>query len=62
MNHEGKQSENKGHQDHNAHHRMMIRDFKKRFYITLGLTVPVLILSPLIQKFLAFPLGLPGSD
>ncbi|QEN06787.1 copper-translocating P-type ATPase [Oceanispirochaeta crateris] len=50
-----------GHHDHNAHHRMMIQDFKKRFYITLVLTLPVLALSPLIQKILGFSFGFPGS-
>ena len=28
--------------DHTAHHRMMIRDFRRRFYVTLVLTLPVL--------------------
>lgn len=37
-----------GHGDHMA----MIRDFKKRFWISLALTVPVLFLSPVIQQFL----------
>ncbi len=55
--------EHKNHQkhDHNAHHRMMIRDFRKRFYITLLLTLPVLALSPLIQQFLGFSFGFSGS-
>ena len=47
--------------DHSEHHRMMIRDFRKRFYITLILTLPVLVLSPLIQEFLGFALGFPGD-
>lgn len=33
-----------GHHDHSEHHRMMIRDFKKRFYVSVVLTVPVLAL------------------
>ncbi len=31
---------------------MMIRDFRRRFWISLALTVPVLLLSPLIQSWL----------
>ncbi|WP_404454114.1 copper-translocating P-type ATPase [Virgibacillus necropolis] len=35
-----------GHHDHHAH---MMEDFKKRFYISLLLTIPILVLSPMIQ-------------
>ena len=34
------------------HHQMMIADFRKRFYVVLGLTVPIILLSPMIQGFL----------
>lgn len=34
------------------HHRMMIADFKKRFWWSLALTVPILLLSPMIQEWL----------
>ncbi|MDF1696975.1 MAG: copper-translocating P-type ATPase [Saprospiraceae bacterium] len=34
------------------HHRMMIADFRKRFWVALGLTIPILLLSPMIQRFL----------
>lgn len=37
------------HHDHTEHHRMMIRDFRKRFYVSVVLTVPILALSPLIR-------------
>jgi len=37
---------------HGGHHEHMVKDFKKRFYISLILTVPILILSPMIQSFL----------
>lgn len=33
-----------GHTGHD-HHAMMIADFKKRFYVVLVLTVPILLLS-----------------
>ncbi|MGM0365474.1 MAG: copper-translocating P-type ATPase [Actinomycetota bacterium] len=34
------------------HHKMMVRDFKKRFIISTIISVPVLLLSPMIQQFL----------
>ncbi|SHH23471.1 heavy metal translocating P-type ATPase [Thermosipho atlanticus] len=39
-----------GHHNHHSHHAHMVADFRKRFWVSLILTVPVLILSPLIQK------------
>ena len=41
----------KGH-DHHDHHAMMVQDFRKRFWISLIITVPILLLSPMIQKLL----------
>lgn len=43
------------------HHKMMIQDFKKRFWISLVLTIPILIFSPMIQGFLGFEWLLPGN-
>lgn len=40
-----------GHAGH-SNHGDMVQDFKKRFRISLILTVPVLFLSPMIQQFL----------
>lgn len=34
------------------HHAMMIVDFRRRFWVSLILTVPILALSPLVQRFL----------
>ena len=44
----------------NNHHRVMIRDFRRRFYVSVALTIPVLVLSPLIQSFFGFSFGVPG--
>jgi len=44
--------------DHTQHHQMMIRDFKKRFWISLIITLPVLALSPMIQELLGFQFAL----
>jgi len=41
-------SDHGGH-NHHAHHEHMVRDFRKRFWISLIVTVPVLALSPLVQ-------------
>ncbi|MBD3404456.1 copper-translocating P-type ATPase [candidate division GN15 bacterium] len=35
--------------DHQEHHRQMAEDFKKRFWISLVLTIPILLLAPIIQ-------------
>ncbi len=34
-----------------AHHADMAADFRKRFWISLALTLPILLLSPLLQTF-----------
>jgi len=39
------------HQGHD-HHAMMIHDFRKRFWISLALTLPILLLSRMIQHWL----------
>ena len=41
----------KQHQGHN-HHQHMVADFRKRFIASIIITIPVLLLSPLIQRFL----------
>ena len=43
------------------HHQMMIADFRRRFYVVLGLTVPIMLLSEMIQHFLGVHWGFPGS-
>ena len=44
------------------HHKMMIADFKRRFYITLILTVPILLLSHMIQLWLGIKMNFKGSQ
>ena len=43
------------------HHKMMIEDFKKRFWVTIVLTIPILFFSPMIQGFLGYDILLPGN-
>jgi len=50
------------HHDHAAHHRMMIADFKKRFFVSLLLTLLILVLSPMIQGWLSLNVRFPGSN
>ncbi|MBS3749391.1 MAG: copper-translocating P-type ATPase [Candidatus Thermoplasmatota archaeon] len=50
------------HHDHTSHHKMMLKDFKQRFIISLIFTVPILILSPLIQDFLGFNITFYGRN
>ena len=40
------------HGEHHARHGSMVTDFKKRFWICLILSIPVLALSPMIQMFI----------
>jgi Cu2+-exporting ATPase len=44
------------------HHKMMMKDFKKRFIISIILTIPILVLSPLIQQFLEIDITFNGSN
>ncbi len=50
------------HGGHASHHEHMIQDFRKRFWISLVVTIPILLLSPMIQKFLQLTwLTFPGQ-
>ena len=48
--------------EENNHHEKMVQDFKKRFYISLVVTIPILILSPMIQSFLNIEFKFAGSN
>ena len=56
--HEGhkEHKEHKEHTEHKGHggHRGMIEDFKRRFFICIALTVPVLVLSSNLRSLLGF--------
>jgi Cu2+-exporting ATPase len=43
------------------HHTMMIADFRRRFWVVLVLTVPVLALSPMVQHWLGVHWSFRGS-
>ncbi len=66
---ESDHSGHSGHSDHDPghgemghdHHKMMIADFRKRFWVTLVLTIPILFFSPMIQDFFGYEFLLPGN-
>lgn len=64
MEHNQKDHSNHNHDqmDHSDHHRMMIEDFKRRFWISLVLTIPILALAPMIQDLLGVEWVFPGSN
>jgi len=47
--------------DHANHHEMMIKDFRTRFWISLIVTLPILILSPMIQEILGYSFSILGK-
>ena len=59
--HENMYSDKKAHHNHHEH---MVSDFKRRFWISLIITVPILALSPMIQEFLGLrePLKFTGDS
>ena len=50
--------------DHGKHtnHTGMIADFRKRFYLVLVLTIPIMLLSEMIQHWLNIHISFPGSE
>lgn len=47
--------------DHHDHHAMMIEDFKKRFWISLAITLPIIVLAPMIQELVGYELRFNGD-
>ncbi len=39
---------------HHDHHAMMVADFRRRFFVSIAVTVPILLLSPMLQEWLGF--------
>ncbi len=52
------------HNNHQNHHAKMVADFRRRFWISLIATLPVLLLAPLIREFLGIQeaLSFPGDQ
>lgn len=51
-----------GHGGHHDHHAHMVEDFKKRFWISLAVAVPIAVLAPMLQNLFNFDVSFPGSD
>jgi Cu2+-exporting ATPase len=45
--------------EHHNHHAMMIEDFKKRFWVSVLLSIPVIVFSPMVQHILGYSLNVP---
>lgn len=57
-----KNAMNHEHMGHSGHdHQAMIADFRKRFYLILLLTLPILALSPMIQHWLQLHISFQGD-
>jgi len=52
-------AQHRGGGDHHAH---SVADFRRRFWISIALTVPVLALAPMTSRMLGLRLGFPGSS
>lgn len=50
------------HQQHNNHQSKMLIDFKRRFFVSLIISFPILILSPIIQDLLNLEIKFTGSN
>lgn len=52
------------HTDHGGgdHHKMMMGEFKRRFFVSLALTIPILFLSPMLQDWLGVSFTFTGSE
>jgi Cu2+-exporting ATPase len=46
---------------HSSHHAAMIEDFRKRFWVVLVLSIPIIILSEMVQMLFGYTLSFPGS-
>jgi len=57
-NHDHDDHSGHNHQDHHAH---MIKDFRTRFWISLALSLPIVVLAPMIQGLLGYELRFDGD-
>ena len=59
--HDHHSGQHQSHSDHHGHHEHMIEDFKKRFWISLIITLPIIVLAPMIQELLGYQLRFNGD-
>lgn len=60
-NHDHHSGQHQSRSDHHGHHEHMIEDFKKRFWISLIITLPIIVLAPMIQELLGYQLRFNGD-
>ena len=46
---------------HHGHHEHMIKDFKQRFWISLIITIPIVVLAPMIQELFNYEFRFTGD-
>ena len=51
----------KGYHRAHKHHEKMIEDYKRRFFVSVILTIPILIISPMIQNVFGIKLKFYGD-
>lgn len=49
--HQNHESNHQDH-DHTDHHAHMVADFRRRFWVSMILGIPIVLLSPMIQQFM----------
>ena len=59
--HDHHSGQHQSHSDHHGQHEHMIEDFKKRFWISLIITLPIIVLAPMIQELLGYQLRFNGD-
>jgi P-type Cu2+ transporter len=59
--HDHKDHDDHSGHDHHDHHAHMIKDFRTRFWISLVLSVPIVVLAPMIQELLGYELRFEGD-
>jgi len=63
MDHSHHEHQHSGHQEHDKHAGHSVAMFKDKFWLSLLLTIPVLVYSDMIQQWLNFtPPSFPGSE
>lgn len=62
MNHDDHREHDHDKHSHHDHHKMMVQDFKFRFWWVLALTIPILALSPMIQEFMSVDWSFTGDS
>ncbi|MFO8065998.1 MAG: copper-translocating P-type ATPase [Bacteroidales bacterium] len=60
--HNGHKEHSHDHDDHGDHHKHMAEDFKQRFFISIFISIPVLILSSTIQSWFGFEIDFTGRS